>query len=529
MLQSPAVKLVPLTVILLAALCLRSLYLTTPLADAHRWRQTDNATVAYNFAFDRFDIFSPQVNWGGPGDAAVEMEFPLLPAIVAVFYRVFGDSHVFGRAVVIVSSLGLIAVTYCIGRRLLGEAEARGAAFLLAVSPTAVYFGRAFIVDTPTVFLSASAVLGFLVYAQEGRRPAAVLGGICLALAWLVKLPALLVLGPVAYIAWRARGWSAIQDPWFAGPIVVALLLTVAWYWHANNIYLRTGLTVGIWRGAGTYPGVLGQLAGETSTFTGWSTREMLTDPAFYRRLFERFWTLHLTPLGAVLTVAGIVLAAGRRGSDLVYVWLAAALAFIIFVGQGNLNHEYYQLPAFPPLALMFGVAAAPLFSDQPYSGWVRSLWLRRTIQVVLLGAAVALFAVGFSRSQVIPNYFRPDSLDMGPVRTGEAIARVTAPDATFIVVEHTRIVNAANSPMLLYHARRRGWSFDLVSLTPAAMEELIHRGVHYFVTTVWNQLAVTRPEVAQMLKEYEEIPLEDAPEGSRLFRLQPASGKPAR
>jgi hypothetical protein len=117
----------------------------------------------------------------------------------------------------------------------------------------------------------------------------------------------------------------------------------------------------------------------------------------------------------------------------------------------------------------------------------------------------------------------------MGPVRTGEAIARVTAPDATFIVVEHTRIVNAANSPMLLYHARRRGWSFDLVSLTPAAMEELIHRGVHYFVTTVWNQLAVTRPEVAQMLKEYEEIPLEDAPEGSRLFRLQPASGKPAR
>lgn len=522
-------KLLPLTLILLAALCLRSLYLTTPLADAHRWRQTDNATVAYNFAFDRFDILNPQVNWGGPGDAAVEMEFPLLPAIVALCYRAFGDSHVFGRAVVIVFSLGLVVVTYYIGRRLFGEAEARGAAFLLAVSPTAVYFGRAIIVDTPTVFFSAAAVLGFLAYAQEGRRVAAVLGGICLALAWLVKLPALLVLGPVAYIAWRARGWAAMKDPWFTGPIMVALLLTVAWYWHANNIYLRTGLTVGIWRGAGHYPGVLGQLAGETSTFTGWSSREMLTDPAFYRRLLERFWTLHLTPLGAVLTVAGIVLAAGRRGSDLVYVWLAAALAFIVFVGQGNLNHEYYQLPAFPPLALMFGVAAAPLFSEQPYSGWVRSVWLRRTIWLILLGAAVALFAVGFSRSQVIRNYFRPGWLDMGPVRTGESIARVTPPDATFIVVEHKQIVNAANSPMLLYHARRRGWSFDLVSLTPAAMEELMNRGVDYFVTTVWDELAATRSDVAQRLLGCEEIPLEGAPGGSRLFRLRPSSGTPVR
>jgi len=519
------VRLLPLVLILLLGLGLRSLYFTTPLADAHRWRQTDNATVAFNLAFDRFNIFQPQVNWGGPGDAAVEMEFPVLPALVAVFHRLFGDSHLWGRATVIGFSLGTIVLIYCIARRLFGEPEARGAAFLFAISPAAVYFGRAFIVDTPTVFLSAAAILAFLTYVDEDNRPAAAIGVLCLALAWMAKLPALLTLGPVAYIGLRSRGFGVFRDPWFVGGIAFALVMTAAWYWHANNIYLRTGLTVGIWRGAGTYPPALAPLTGPTSTFTGWSTWEMLSGREFYETLLERFWTLHLTPIGSVLSVAGIVLATGRGRADIALVWLAAALSFVIVVGQGNLNHEYYQLPVLPPLALFFGIAAAPVFGEHAWRSIIASTVLRRAVVAVVASAVLGLALLGFHESNIIRDFFRPDRLDMVPVEVGEIVRASTPPDASFVVVEHADTVNAANSPMLLYHARRRGWTFDLVSLTPAVTEALARRGADYFLTTVWSDLEERQPEVAKMLAEQEEVPLEQAPHDTRMFRLtNPAS-----
>lgn len=522
-------KLLPLVLIVFLGLGLRLLHFTTPLADAHRWRQTDNATVAYNLAFDRFNIFQPQVNWGGPGDAAVEMEFPVLPAIVAVLYRLFGDSHLLGRATVIAFSLGTIVLTYFIGRRLFGEPEARGAAFLLAISPTAVFFGRAFIVDTPTVFLSSAAVLAFLVYVDDRNRRAAAIGVVCLALAWMAKLPALLTLGPVAYIGLRSRGFGVFRDPWIVGGIAFALLTTAAWYWHANEIYLRTGLTVGIWRGAGTYPPALEHLAGPTSTFTGWATTEMLTGREFYERLLERFWKLHLTPIGSVLSVAGLVLAIGRARSDIAYMWLAAALSFVIVVGQGNLNHEYYQLPVLPPLALFFGVAAAPVFGGQVWRSLIASpLWSRAAL-IVTAGAVVGLSLWGFYKSNVIRDFFRPDQLDMLPVEVGEAVQEITPQDAAFVVVEHVETVNAANSPMLLYHARRRGWTFDLVSLTPEVVHALSNRGADYFLTTVWSDLAERQPDVAEFLTAQEEVPLAAAPPDTRMFRLTPRAVRGAR
>ena len=522
-------RLLPLVLILLLGLGLRSLHFTAPLADAHRWRQTDNATVAFNLAFDRFNIFQPQVNWGGPGDAAVEMEFPVLPAIVAVLYRLFGDSDLWGRATVIAFSLGTIVLIYCIARRLFGEPEARGAAFLFAISPAAVFFGRAFIVDTPTVFLSAAAILAFLKYVDDGNRRAAAIGVVCLALAWMAKLPALLTLGPVAYIGLRSRGFGVFRDPWFVGGIAFALVMTAAWYWHANNIYLRTGLTVGIWRGAGTYPPALEHLTGPTSTFTGWSTLEMLSGREFYDDLLARFWKLHLTPIGAVLSVAGMVLAIGRARADIAFVWLAAALSFVIVVGQGNLNHEYHQLPVLPPLALFFGIAAAPVFGERVWRPMIASTFKRRAVVTVAASAVVGLALLGFRDSNIIRDFFRPDRLDTLPVEVGAAVEEITPPNASFVVVEHIETVNAANSPMLLYHARRRGWTFDLESLTPAVVQELTERGADYFLTTVWSDLEQRQPEVAKLLARHEEVPLELAPPDTRMFRLSSVASPDAR
>lgn len=515
-LASRWVRVAPIVGILVLGAALRMLYFTAPLADAHRWRQIDNAAVARNFAEGRLDILHPQVDWGGPGDASVEMELPLLPAVVAVFYRMFGENFLIGRAVVIVFSLATVVALYALGRHIFGESAGRAAAFLFAVSPTAVYFGRAFIVDTPTVFFSVVAILSFILYTETDKPKFAVVGGICLAVAWMVKLPAFLTFGPVAFIGMRARRFAILRDRWFLAAVAVAFAMTALWYWHANNLYLRTGLTVGIWRGAGTYPGVLGQLAGPTTTFTGWSTRELLTSAEWWRTLFTRFWMMHLTPAGFVLTAIGLILAVRVARGTVLYVWLAAGVSFVLAVGLGNLGHEYYQLPVLAPAALFFGVAAAPMFDGA---------FLERKIGKVVgpLSAAVALTAlaiISFNESFVVRNFFRPDLLDYRPIDAGAAIDQAVPKDAPLIVVEFAQSDNAANVPMLLYHSRRKGWSFDLRGLTPAAVEELRKRGAEYFATIIWSELQQIQPGFAKYLESQQEVPLMNPPRDTRVFRL---------
>jgi hypothetical protein len=146
----------------------------------------------------------------------------------------------------------------------------------------------------------------------------------------------------------------------------------------------------------------------------------------------------------------------------------------------------------------------------------------------VAASAVVGLALLGFHESNIVRNFFRPDRLDMVPVDVGEAVRATTSPAASFVVVEHADTVNAANSPMLLYHARRRGWTFDLMSLTPAVVQALAQRGADYFLTTVWSDLEQRQPEVARMLAAHEEVPLPYAPRDTRMFRLTtPASPAP--
>ena len=128
------VQLLVLVFIVLLGASLRLLWIQAPLLDAHRWRQVDTAGITRSLYEDRFNVFYPQVNWGG-ANGYVESEFPLLPAITAALYEVMGPQDYLGRVVVMVFSTATIAATFWLGAELLGPVAGLAAAFLLAVSP----------------------------------------------------------------------------------------------------------------------------------------------------------------------------------------------------------------------------------------------------------------------------------------------------------------------------------------------------------------------------------------------------------
>jgi 4-amino-4-deoxy-L-arabinose transferase-like glycosyltransferase len=498
--------------ILLLGIGLRLISITTPLLDAHSWRQIDTATMARYFYQDGPNPFFPQVNWGGP-HGYVESEFPLVPLIAVLPYYIFGPDDMWGRVTCVAFSVALIVSVYLLVTELRGRPAGRAAALLVAASPAAVYYGRTFMPDTAMLFLSIAALLGIVKYLTSGSRRALIWGSLALALGVLVKLPAVLVLAPIAGAAAQARGRGVLKDrPLWAG-VGAALLVSSIWYVHAYRIFRDTGLTFGILaHPARTYPAVISP-GPWPDVFSKWSTAAMLGDPGFYGELLDRLVRLHLTPVGLTLALLGLLLWRGRW--NLVPgAWLAAMIAFILVAGHGNIAHDYYQLPLVVIGAMYFGAAAGPVFDRE----WIRSRvaggsWAAAAVAAVIAAMAVLMFF----ESGVLRSHFRQGRLNDEMVRAGAAISHAVEPDALLVVVDDYGVT----SPVLLYFANRRGWSFGPKDLRPPTIEWLRQVGADYFVTTDWRDIARENGELANYLSRYRPVPLSGGPADTRVFDLR--------
>jgi hypothetical protein len=126
-----------------------------------------------------------------------------------------------------------------------------------------------------------------------------------------------------------------------------------------------------------------------------------------------------------------------------------------------------------------------------------------------------ALALCNFYLSGVVRNNFRPDNLDFRMLDAGRVIKGALPPDALVISVEY-----GVNSPMLLYYAHRRGWSFDVPRINAFAIDQMRRLGAGYFATTEWAAIQATRPEVVALLRAHRQIDLPGAPPDVALFDL---------
>ena len=155
-------RLCPIFLILVAALALRSWHLTEPPWDYHNWRQTITLMVARDFARHGFPLLHPQVQWvshNRPSDPSYfSAEFSIQSIGAAVLYKVFGESDTIARVVVIAFSLAGIWFLYDLLRRRAGPLAAFLGAFIYALLPYHVFFGRVFMPEIPAISLALGAL-----------------------------------------------------------------------------------------------------------------------------------------------------------------------------------------------------------------------------------------------------------------------------------------------------------------------------------------------------------------------------------
>jgi 4-amino-4-deoxy-L-arabinose transferase-like glycosyltransferase len=352
--------------------------------------------------------------------------------------------------------------------------------------------------DAQMLFFSIAGVWCFVRYFQTGRRSALWLGAGLTALGWLAKLPGAVTLAPIVAAGWLTQRRLLFRDTRFLVAITVALVVTVAWYWHASAIYDSTGLTVGL-HPPKSYPRAIGN-GPWVESISKWSPA-LLADPNFYGTLLRYIFFVHLTPAGFAVAAVGAAL--WRQPVRLIAdAWLLAMVIFMLATPLVNRWHDYYQLLILPPAALYFGLVAAPLFDG----AWLarRGVAGRGLVQVATVVAVLGVLT--FWMSEVLDSHF---SLRAGAVEAadaGKALSDVVSRDDLAVVIDGFGV----NSPMLLYSAHMRGWSFDIPSLTPEVMDRLYQKGARYFVTTRWGDLQRDNPTLAQYVRSHREVPLRE-------------------
>ncbi len=504
----------PLLGILMTALAFRLWHIDVPLIDAHSWRQVTNADIARHFAEGSLDLFRPRVSWGGV-DGVVGMEFPLLQWLTGVLWRLTGEAQIVARLVAVVFSIAGVAALYALGARLFGRAAGLASAALMAVAPSITFFGRSFLSDTPMLTFMIAAVWAWDVYFERPSWRRAIGAGALTALAALVKLPAILVLAPIAGAGWRYLRWRVVADAKTWAALTAAVLLVAAWYWHADRIFLETGLTQAVFRPSGTYPPDVAPAVTFVSV-SHWATKARLLSRESWFEFLDRFWMLHLTVIGAAGALVGWWQARLRPGRSAADMWALGAAALFLAEIEGQYWHEFHQLPLLPPLLLYFGVAAAPLFE----ADWRRRVFPGRWGGPALVAIGLVVGVQGLRASGAELHLYRPDNLQETFATAGDAFRRATDPAGLMVALDYDE--GGANSAMLLYFAHRQGWSFDVRSISSGEIEWLRTKlQARYFATTHWHVLVEKKPEVAAFLEAtFKHIPLEGMPSTVRLFDL---------
>ena len=240
----------PVWPLLLIGTLLRLVNLHAPVLGVHSWRQADTAAIARNAFEAGLPFWLPQVDWGGASSGFAETDPPLYSQAVAWLYGWFGVQEWLARGLSLVFSLLALWLVVRLGRQLLGLEAGWWGGLLFAVLPLSVFYGRSIQPESllrPAVRWPSSG----LAWRHSGRYRDLALATIGLSGAVLIKvLPAFWLGIPLLWLAWRRYGpavWRRLEL-WLVAAVAVGL--TGAWYWHAHQLFLQTGLSFGFW-GAG--------------------------------------------------------------------------------------------------------------------------------------------------------------------------------------------------------------------------------------------------------------------------------------
>ena len=476
------------------AVAARLIFINQPYIDHWSWRQSDVAAIARNFSEGGFRFAYPQIDWAGDATGYVGTEFPILPFVAAICYKFAGIYEWIGHSQATIFFALSLPIFFLLVREMFGSTAAFWATFFHSFAPLNIFAGRSFMPDVPSLSLAIIGLYFFLCWIRDHESVPFFLAAIAISLSILIKITSIVIAAPLAYLAVAAvydrrrnkerrfpkpPGRSGDRPSLNCGaekaPLqlltfaAIALLPSLAWYWHAYQIAKRF------------YPHHLFGAGGVRIESLEW-----------YWDIARQTATLSLTPVLVIMALIGLFVGPRSKYSALFHWWLAGMILFIIVVGYGN-RHPWYQLPLVPIAAAFAGAACA--FLGSKISSRVAAVTL-----LILLASSFAILSYVYVR----PLY---ESSAAQLRDAGLELRKITAPDALIVAAD-------TGDPTIFYYAHRKGWHFlekdGIYAGNPSDSQEATanldelrrHGATHVVFTTNTFWWLDYYPEFAQHLAE---------------------------
>lgn len=425
------------------------------------FREAQTAMIARNLWHDGWRcLLMPRIDWFGDAPGYMLLEFPLYNALVAMTYAVGGVHEWLGQCVSLICSVGSVLFLYGIVRRTEGERVAWVAAALASLTPLQQFIGQSFLPEPLLMLCLLAALYAMSRYAEDGGAGWLTLATLAATAGILVKSPAGLVLMlPLAFLAWTRFGWSALGQRalWMAA--IFALGAYFLWQRHADHV------------NALFYPYFVSTAPSQIEWNFG--SLAMRWDWHFYARIVGRF-LVYLSPIIVLAAAMALFKKPANPRAWLWHAWLAANACYVLLCANLHFRHKHYQIVFVP----IFAVLAA-----RTVVAW----WPRRRAVVVtgivLLLACDAWIGWRMWREQRDPLV----------ERACLALREISAPRDLVVVAAFGGpgglAGNHHNNPVWLYHADRWGWNAPLYErFDMAAVEQYRHQGARWLLLNLLTQ-----------------------------------------
>jgi 4-amino-4-deoxy-L-arabinose transferase-like glycosyltransferase len=429
------------------AVAARLIWIDESYIDTWSWRQSDVAAIARNYSENGFHFAHPQINWAGNAPGYVGTEFPLLPFVAALSYKLVGVHESIGRLETLVLFAISLPFFFLLVRELFGATAGVWALFFYSFTPLSVFASREFMPDVPSLSFALVGLYFFKRWIDNERLGFFLASACAISLSILLKAPNAIIGVPLAVFAFQhlrkppLRFGAAFHRFALWLFAAIALIPPAVWYWHAYSIAQNF------------YP----------HHFFGGGGVQIVSANA-YERIAVFITTSSLTPVLVIFAVAGLWITKSTRlrqgygaaGARVFRWWLGAMLLFIIVAGKGN-RHPWYQLPLVPIGAVFAGASCA--FAAEK----IRT----QRVKTFLSLALVFLFAA--AAFDYVRPFYRPWASHLRAA--GLELQHTTPQRALIIAADH-------GDPTLFYYAERRGWHLPendaIYNGDPASAEQLI-------------------------------------------------------
>ena len=512
----------PIVLILILAAILRANNITQPFIDDNAWRESSVAMMAQNFYQRSWNIFYPEVNWGGPGPGYQGREFQTVSYMTALLYIIFGQHDWVGRCVIVAFALFGIFALYQLIRRVWDEPRAIAAAALMAILPGVIRVERSFLPDPAMVALVVASFWMLVVFLQTDQLRYLILAALIGALGNLTKLPGVIIGLPMVYatiaILRRRQVLRPEKGAFLAVVALFSALPVAAYYLWARHL-------------AHSYPPY--HFAGEGNWLWDHGLFQWVEQGYFLSRLWgavTRMWSLP----GLMLMLLGFLFPLFIRHTTkaapgsmkvnetsnapwLFHWWIVAGIIYY-FIGAQELVENPSNLHLISP-----AVAALAAHSVITLSSSAARQARRPALSVVIAAAVIVGVGLwGLRRSRLHSSYAKQS------YELGRALKSVSRSDDLVVTLG-----DLIGCPVAIYYSGRRGWLFPPFEETKdwerlpgdeeaiALLERLRANGARWFgvVKTRKDEIWNTEPRFAEYIERT--CVLIDMNEDAAIYRLQ--------